>query len=265
MKRALTLGIGALALVGSAFTAAAADLGARPIGKAPMVAPPPPFSWTGCYIGGNIGGKRGELDGDATLLAVPPLFPLTTTLVFNNGDDETGLIGGGQVGCQWQTGAFVFGIEGDFDATDLERTFVVPAGLAIAPFVAGDVFTLSNDWQASLRGRLGWAFDRFMIYATGGVAWANFEATAALVGTPFIVSTDKTLTGWTVGGGGEWAFTPNWSLGVEYRFSQFDRENFGLGNLTVPGAVLPLAVNAELETHEITARVNYRFNLFGVR
>jgi outer membrane immunogenic protein len=265
MKRSLTLGIGVLALFGSTFAASAADLGARPIGKAPIVAPPPPFSWTGCYIGGNIGAKKGELDADATLAAVPPLFPLTTTLLFTGGESETGFIGGGQVGCQWQTGAFVLGFEGDFDATNLERTFIVPAGLAVAPFVAGDAFTLSNDWQASLRGRLGWAFDRFLVYATGGVTWANFEVAAALVGTPFIVSADKTLTGWTVGGGFEWGFTPNWSLGLEYRFSQYDRENFGLGTLLVGATALPFAANAELETHEITARVNYRFNLFGIR
>ena len=260
MKRALTLSIGVIALVGSTFAAGAADLGARPVGKAPMVAPPPVFNWSGCYIGGNIGAKKGSLDGDAVL--DPVLFPGTLPLVFGGGDSETGFIFGGQAGCQWQTGALVLGFEGDFDATNLERTFVVPAGLAVPPFVAGDAFSLSNDWQASIRGRLGWAFDRFMIYATGGIAWANFEATAALVGFP-LVSADRTLTGWTIGGGGEWAFTPNWSLGLEYRFSQFDREGFGLGALLL-GAP-PFVVNAELETHEITARVNYRFNLFGIR
>jgi len=261
MKRAFTLGIGVLTLISGTFAASAADLGARPIGKAPVVAPPPPFSWTGCYIGGNIGAKRGSFDGEANLIGADPLlFP---TLVFGGGDDETGFIGGGQAGCQWQTGQFVLGVEGDFDATNLERTFV-SAGL-VPPFVAGDTFTLSNDWQASIRGRLGWAFDRFMIYATGGVAWANFEAAAALVGTPFIVSADKTLTGWTVGGGVEWAFTPNWSLGVEYRFSQFDRDDFGLGSFLLGPVTFPLGVRAELETHEVTARVNYRFNLFGVR
>jgi outer membrane immunogenic protein len=259
MKRSLTLGIGVLALVGSTFATSAADLGARPIGKAPVVAPPVPFSWTGCYIGGNIGGKKGSLDAEATVLA-----PVPVTLIFTGEDSETGFIGGGQVGCQWQSGAFVFGFEGDFDATNLERTFVVPAGLVVPPFVAGDAFTLSNDWQASIRGRLGWAFDRVLVYATGGVAWANFEATAALVGLP-VVSADKTLTGWTVGGGFEWGFTPNWSLGVEYRFSQFDGDNFGLGTVTVAGATFPFTVNSELETHEITARVNYRFNLFGIR
>src|SRR5262245_8969103 len=79
MKLTLPLGIGVFALVGSTFMASAADLGARPIGKAPIVAAPPPFSWTGCYIGGNAGGKKGSLDGDAFISPFAPLLPLGAT------------------------------------------------------------------------------------------------------------------------------------------------------------------------------------------
>jgi outer membrane immunogenic protein len=261
--RPRNLGAAALFTLAFAIPAGAADLGRMPT-KAPVVAPPPPpFSWTGCYLGVNIGGKRGSFDGAANVDPVLPLFPLGTNLGFGGGD-ETGFIGGGQAGCQWQTGAFVLGFEGDFDGTDIERTFV-SQGL-VAPFVAGDTFSLSNNWQASLRGRLGWAFDRFMVYTTGGISWANFEASAFLVGNPPLAfSADKTLTGWTVGGGFEWAFTPNWSLGLEYRFSQYDRESFGFGTLLVaPGALAPFRVNAELDTHELTARLNWRFgSIFG--
>jgi outer membrane immunogenic protein len=255
MVRAITVTIGVLALMGSTLGASAADLARK---APPVVAPPPPvFSWTGCYIGGQVGGKKGSIDGDANLGAFEDLP--AATLLFNGSDSETGLIYGGQVGCNWQTGVFVLGVEGDFVGTDIERGFVVQD--SVGGLVPGDAFSLSNNWQASLRGRLGWAFNQFMVYATGGVAWANFEVTAALVGEPFLFSSDKTLTGWTVGGGIEWAFTPNWSLGLEYRFSDFDRENFGFGAL-VTG--VPLSVNSELETHELTARVNYRFNLFGI-
>jgi outer membrane immunogenic protein len=267
MKRAMILGIGALALAGTTIPTEAADM---PRKAPPVVAPaPPPFSWSGCYVGGNLGAKWGSFDGDANLAAVGPLFPLGTSLVFaGNRDSEVGFIGGGQVGCQWQTGSIVLGIESDFVLTDIGRTFVAP-GFRF-PALAGDTFTLENDWQASLRGRLGWAFDRWMIYVTGGVAWANFELSAALIGAPPLfpavsLSADKTLVGATIGGGFEYAFTPNWSLGVEYRFTKFDRENFGLGNVLVvaPATLSPFAANAELETHEVTARVNYRFNLFG--
>jgi outer membrane immunogenic protein len=191
-----------------------------------------------------------------------PRYPRGATFAFAGGDDsEVGFIGGGQVGCQWQTGSIVLGFEGDFVATDIERTFVVPraAGLALSPFRVGDTFTLQNDWQASIRGRLGWAFDRWMVYITGGVAWANFEASASLVGVERLC---KTLIGATFGGGFEYAFTPNWSLGVEYRFTKYDNENFGLGSVLVAEPSL-LKANAELETHEVTARLNWRFNVFG--
>ena len=99
------------------------------------------------------------------------------------------------------------------------------------------------------------------------MAWANFNVEVALVPSIFgpgvIASRDKTLTGWTVGGGFEWAFTPNWSLGVEYRFSQFDGDQNNVNRLVAPGTLVAFRSRADLETQEVTARVNYRFNLFG--
>jgi outer membrane immunogenic protein len=269
MKRGLILGIGALTLAGMTISAGAADM---PVKAPPVAAPPPPFSWSGCYIGANVGAKWGSIEGSARHDALAPLFPAGTVFPFNS-DSETGFIGGGQVGCQWQTGSFVWGIEGDFVGTDISRDFIVPPGGGpLGLFLPGDAFSISNDWQASIRGRLGWAWDRFMIYATGGVAWANFQLDAALVGVPALglpalfVSRDKTLTGFTVGGGFEYAFTPNWSVGVEYRFSQFDGNEFGFGNrLVAPGTQVAFGGNADLETQEVTARLNYRFNLFGFR
>jgi outer membrane immunogenic protein len=265
MKRGLNLGIGALALAGMTISAGAADM---PVKAPPIAAPPPPFSWTACYIGGNLGAKRGSLDGDARHDGFP-LFPAGAIFPFNS-DSETAFIYGGQVGCAWQSGSLVWGIEADFNGTDISRDFIVPPGGGpLGFFVPGDRFSISNDWQASVRGRLGWAFDRFQLYATGGVAWANFNVEVALVPTVFgpgvIASRDKTLTGWTVGGGFEWAFYPNWSLGLEYRFSQYDGDENSFNRLVAPGTLLRFASNAELETHELTARVNYRFNLFGWR
>src|SRR5262249_26337849 len=115
---AMTWGIGALAIVGLALPAAAADLGARPITKAPAVAPVIPFSWSSCYIGANGGGKWSNWKNDEVLIGgavVAPLAPFG--FATNNNNDGTGM-GGGQVGCQWQAGNWVFGIEGDADATD---------------------------------------------------------------------------------------------------------------------------------------------------
>lgn len=266
MKRGLNLGIGALALAGMTISAGAADM---PVKAPPIAAPPPPFSWTSCYIGGNLGGKRGSIDGSARHDPLAPLFPAGSVFNFNS-ESETGFVYGGQIGCAWQTGQFVWGIEGDFNGTDISRDFIVPLGGGPLGFFApGDRFSISNDWQASIRGRLGWAFDRFQLYATGGVAWANFNVEVALVPTLFgpgvIASRDKTLTGWTVGGGFEWAFTPNWSLGLEYRFSQYDGDEQSFNRLVAPGTLLRFASASDLETHELTARVNYRFNMFGWR
>jgi outer membrane immunogenic protein len=263
MNRSFVLGVGVLALASVTIPAGAADM---PMKAPPVAAPPPPFSWTGCYIGGNLGGKWGSIEGGARH-DVAPLFPAGALFPFD-GDSETGFVYGGQIGCAWQTGTFVWGIEGDFNGTDISADFVVPPGGGpLGLFLPGDRFSISNDWQASIRGRLGWAFDRFQIYATGGVAWANFNVDVALLptlGTPgLIASRDNTLTGWTVGGGIEWAFTPNWSLGVEYRFSQFDGDDNNFG--TIPGTLVAFRSSAELETHELTARLNYRFNLFGFR
>jgi outer membrane immunogenic protein len=132
---------------------------------------------------------------------------------------------------------------------------------AYPPFVLGDTITVSNDWQASIRGRLGYAWDRFLVYGTAGVAFANLEASVFLPGA-LIASASDTLTGWTAGGGIEFGLWDNWSLGVEYRFSSFDASDFGLGNIVfdpvLPGA--PLRSRFDLETHEVTARLNYRFS-----
>src|SRR5262245_43207209 len=266
MRRAITLSIGAVALGAMMIPAAAADLGARPVTKAPVAAPVPVFSWTGCYIGGNVGGKWvADNDFNVNVASVPVVLPSGAVVAFNNGNNNDGaFIGGGQVGCQWQTGAWVFGIEGDFVGTSLNRDFIVQNTLLVFPFVAGDAFSIQNDWQASVRARLGYAFDRWMVYATGGVAFAQMEATAALVGVPFVVSVDKTLTGWTVGGGFEYAFYNNLSLGIEYRFSQFDTESFAFGTFGRLGPTAAgFASNADLQTHEVTARLNWRFNWFG--
>jgi outer membrane immunogenic protein len=266
MKRAVTLGIGALALAGMTFSASAADIPRRPP-PPPVVAPPVVYNWSGFYIGGHLGGKWADHDGDINFDQVVGFTPLGLAAFGTGGNDsETAFIGGGQIGFNWQAGGWVFGIEGDFSATSAERTFVCCGPLAPGLiFVPGDTITVSNDWQASVRGRLGFAWDRFLVYGTGGVAFANLEATVALVPggafPGFFGTADDTLTGWTAGAGIEFGLWDNWSLGVEYRFTSFDAGDLSLGNVPIiltPGA--PLRGSFELETHEVTARLNYRFS-----
>jgi outer membrane immunogenic protein len=158
----------------------------------------------------------------------------------------------------WQTGQFVFGVEGDIDATHLHNTFTAPLGVP-APFGTGDTLSVKNDWQASARGRLGYAWDRTLIYVTGGGAWANLKAVGtATNGTS--VSDDRTVFGWTVGGGIDYGIAPGWSIGAEYRFTRFDNnDNNGFGTLRG----VPVTLTSKLDTNEVTGRVNYHFNWAG--
>src|SRR5262245_33014186 len=111
MKRALTLGIGALALAGATLPSAAAELGpvvAAPVGRV-VPAAVAFYNWTSCYLGGNLGGKWGKFTGDATVTGFSPV-PLGPDTTGTGGTWDSSLIGGGQVGCQYQTGSLVFGI-----------------------------------------------------------------------------------------------------------------------------------------------------------
>jgi outer membrane immunogenic protein len=257
MKRAINWGVGVLALAGMTLPSAAADLGARPVMKAP-VAIPPPFSWTSCYIGVDGGGKWANWTGDGVIATGVAGFPFAATVVSNN--NGGGGMFGGQLGCQWQSGAFVFGLEGDIDGVNLKRSFVAGPG-AFAPFLPGDTLVFKNDWQASIRGRLGYAWDRWLIYATGGVAFANVKAALGLV--PFtagsFASVSNTATGGTVGAGIEYAFLDYLSLGIEYRYSSFGHQSLALGTV---GGILPVAAiaNPGVNTNEVTARLNWHFN-----
>src|SRR5262249_36792146 len=259
MKRALALSVGAVALAAMSFPAAAADLGARPITKAPVAAPPPVYNWTSCYIGVNGGGKWSHLSGDVAVDGV--LIGVPFAGVSNNSNNGGGF--GGQLGCQWQAGGWVFGVEGDFDGTSLKRTLVAPTGFE--PFLlAGDAFEIKNDWQASVRGRIGYAWDRLLVYATGGVAFAEVKASAALVAVPFgtpvfFASASDTRSGGTFGAGFEYAFWDNFSIGVKYRHSEFGHANFAFAGL----AAVPVATDLKFRTDEVTGRLNWHFNWFG--
>jgi outer membrane immunogenic protein len=261
MRRAMILGIGALAAATITLPATAADLGRRVApAPAPVVAPPL-FSWAGCYLGGHVGGVWPQHDATLAVATFPNVTVIGVGNGFDNGDDDASFIGGGQVGCQWQSASWVFGVEADFSGTDINRTFVA-GPLVRSPFLPGDALNFQNDWESSVRGRLGWAWDRWMIYATGGVAWANIETTFFPIDSPFAFSDSRTLTGWTIGGGVEYAFWQNVSFGLEYRFSSYDTERFNHGTLVG----IPLTSDHDFETHQFTARLNWRFysgSLFG--
>ena len=191
MKRLLIAGASVLALSSAAF---AADL--PPV--EPMMPVEAPFSWTGFYVGIHGGGAWGDADGDDGVED------------FDFGDIE-GFVIGAQAGYLWQADWFVFGIEADGSFADLEDTF---------DGVDGE-FTLEGDYLASVRGRLGFAFDRFMVYGTGGAAFTGLDLSLDAGG-----GDDVNYMGWVAGGGIEYAITDNVSIGVEYLHYDFGDEIF---------------------------------------
>ncbi len=208
----------------------------RPVYKAPpMVAPP--STWTGCYVGANLGGGWADKH-----------WSLTAGGADLGSDTPSGVVGGGQLGCNYQTGAWVFGIEGMFDGTDMKASHLDPFGIA----------TLGTDmhWFATLTGRIGYAFDRNLFYVKGGGAWVNERFTELSAGA-LSDTGDMTRSGWTVGGGWEYAFAPSWSVKVEYDYMDFG--TLTSPNACSPGGCGPLAETINQHVNVGLVGVNYRF------
>ena len=219
MKKYLLSGVAALGLL-AAGAASAADLPSR---KGPVVAPvyAPVFTWTGFYVGANAGYGWGHVNTNG----------------FNTVGDLDGFVGGGQVGYNYQIGQFVIGAEADFQGADLSSG----SNLGLV--------NVKTEWYGTVRARAGVAFDRFLVYATGGWAYGNVKTSfPGLVG-PFALSSDRTHTGgWTVGGGVEYAFTNNLIGGVEYLYVDLGEKNI-LGANTKVGTDFSV----------VRARLSYKF------
>ena len=237
--------------------------------KAPQVPTPASvFSWTGFYVGGNFGAKwatASDTVNVAPATAFGAALPSGASLSLSS-TTPSSFIGGVQVGYNWQTGPVVFGIEGDIDAQDWKTTQVLTNFSSGTIFVPGDAFTLESRWQASLRGRLGYAVDRLLVYATGGAAWTGVKAGAVFIpfgGDPATSATNlATLTGGTIGGGFEYAFWNNVSLGVEARYTRYGSHTFNGGTVALgvaPFAFTPVTQTIQLNTGEILERLNWRF------
>jgi outer membrane immunogenic protein len=259
----------------------AADLGPRrPVYKAPPPAmvPAPVFTWTGCYIGGNIGWGWGRdtvsIPNIAETAGVPPeeVAGLTIPSVTGN---TNGVLGGGQAGCNYQFASnWVIGIEGDGEAADIKGDVSESVPFA-NPFVPGSLVTITGtahartDWIASVTGRLGWAWDRVLLYAKGGAAWAGDKYSVNIPIFGENLSASETRSGWTVGGGVEWAFWNNWSAKVEYDFYDFGTRDISLsgtftGGPTTfnPGPITVSGINIKETIQTVKFGINYRFGTY---
>jgi outer membrane immunogenic protein len=220
----LGTGVAAMALLATSFSAQAADI-PRPVYKGPrsVVAY---YNWTGFYLGVNGGYGWGTSDWDAPIVSVKP----------------KGWMAGGTLGFNYQMGSFVWGLEGDFDWAD------VADSTACGAFVC----ETKNTWLATARGRLGYAFDRWLPYFTGGAAFGRVAASST---NPAATGASDTLTGWTIGGGLEYAFLGNWSAKVEYLYVD-------LGNFNCGVACSPAVLNNDVSFKEnvVRAGINYKFS-----
>ena len=190
--------------------ASAADLAARPYTKAPMMAPA--FSWTGFYVGADVGYGWGRSTG--TLTNAAGLAPQNYSI------DPSGVIGGGFVGYNWQFSNIVLGIEADWQASDLK-------GSGLTNTLLYNIRTSVSDY-GSVRGRLGFAFDRWMMFGTAGWAWGSWDTSYGFAGAagPFVTMNVQSTDGWTAGAGVEYAFTNNILGRVEYRYTDLGRATF---------------------------------------
>jgi outer membrane immunogenic protein len=212
----------AIALLGSvSATAFAADLPSRK--EAPVyIAPAPVFSWTGFYVGAEFGGQWGknstELVNNYT----------GRTLAATGSYNTSGVVGGGLIGYNYQINQFVLGVEGDLTGSSNQGRFSTQNALG---------FNASQNSQygfgAGVRGRLGWAFDHTLVYATGGWAYETIDQT---YNNGYInnflqqkISTER--SGYTVGGGVEYAFNYNWSARLEYRWTDYGKYVSNFGNV----------------------------------
>jgi outer membrane immunogenic protein len=247
------------AVVALSGAALAADLPARIPTKAPIVAAP--FSWTGCYVGVHAG--AGWARTKFTDVA-PEAFiaPAGEEIDVNS---RASFVGGGQVGCDYQFASnWVVGAAGDFSWASID-------GETNDPFFAGKTpgVPLSlhsrTDFLASATGRVGYAWDRYLIYAKGGAAWShdkyqvnNFNCTPTIF-VSCNTSATETRSGWIAGGGLEWAFAPNWSALIEYNHYGFGTRGL---NFTDPAQVnSPFfnGFNMKLNVDLVKVGLNYRF------
>ena len=218
MRRILyaTFGLLGLAVTG----ASAADLPrAMPPVKAPAYVPAI-YSWNGFYLGINGGGGFGHSDWSGI------------------GDTHvSGGLVGVTAGYNWQSGQWVFGLEGDIDWSNIKGSFTnaaCPTGCET-----------KNTWLGTARGRIGYAFDRVLPYITGGAAFGDIKATQAGVG-----SVSDTNVGWTVGAGIEAAVAANWTAKIEYLYVD-------LGDVSCTTCI-PTS-NVDFRSHVVRAGLNFRF------
>jgi outer membrane immunogenic protein len=265
MKRLLLASVTLFALV-SGMTAHAADM---PLKAAPYAAPAP--LWSGWFFGGNVGYGLGvKTDPSVTFVNPAGIGGLTNFL--NNGGNmfpntsPDGVVGGLQLGYNWQVGAWVYGVVTDIQASTISQsattvTPVVPTGANLSENLSASI-----DWFGTVRGKLGWAAGNWLFYGTGGLAYGKVATDLRFFCTPggtgcggvnLAGHTDETKAGWTAGGGIDYAISNYVTVGAEYLY-------LDLGRSSVTGSQVPLfattvVANPHFAAHIARATINWHF------
>lgn len=223
MKKSLLSGVAAAAIViGTQSTANAV----------------PAYNWTGCYIGGNIGGGWAHEE-----------FGPNANVAYPGGTAKlSSFVGGGQIGCDYQNGMWVVGAQGLFDWSSMSGD---------SPFFLGKNFSTRIPWFATATGRVGYVVQPAMlIFIKGGAAFTRDRY--AFFHAGFHPPEEVTRSGWTIGGGFEWMLAPNWSLTIEYGYMGFGSVNLQFSGI---GANSPETINQHAQV--VLVGLNYRFNTGG--
>jgi len=222
----------------ASLSAVAADLPARPEYKAPAVYAPI-TTWTGCYIGGNIGAAFGQAKID-NLTGAGSVSP-----------NNSGFVAGGQIGCDYQAGAWVFGIRNLGDWSNLDKR----SGIVGGTFTGYSVGS-KNNWVDLLTVRAGYLIQpAWLLYFQGGGAARNSDVQLFNPAGTLLGEASKTRSGWTIGVGSEYKFAPNWSVFLEYNYA-----DFGNNGVQIPVAGVGIfSGNVKTNANMVLTGVNWRF------
>jgi outer membrane immunogenic protein len=238
--------VAALPLLALAASASAADF---PRSPAYLDVPPArAITWDGFYIGGNLGGGWADARSDFSAAGV----------VFGTADNHmNGFSGGLQLGYNWQRGPWLLGAETDFQLANIKGSLSTGCAAAQCGVPLAANYEQKMPWFGTVRGRTGYAQDGWLLYVTGGYAYARLttDASASAGGVSANMSQQDFRNGWTVGGGVEVALTPRWSLKAEYLYLDFGSKSTTWSVTGLP----PLGDSTKLNMNVVRTGVNYRF------